>query len=91
MNHIKTMAILITPKTYPIAVACLAGGFATLPPESVFNHVLIINNVRAKKIKGRGLVPFLTNSWTSIDDFVDRYAVDGSLTDAAFKEADRIR
>lgn len=91
MNHIKTMAILITPKTYPIAVACLAGGFATLPPESVFNHVLIINNVCAKKIKGRGLVPFLTNSWTSIDDFNWEYVTKGSLTDTKFVKAERIR
>ena len=91
MKHIKTMAILITPKTYPIAVACLAGGFAALPPESVFNHVLVINDVCAEKIEGRGLVPDLTNCWMSIDDFVDWYIADGSLTDIKFKEADRIR
>ena len=91
MNHVKTMAILITPKTYQIAVACLAGGFATLPPVSVFNHVLVINDVSAKKTKDWGVVPIFTNCWLSIDDFLWGYVTDGSLTDTKFIEAERTR
>ena len=91
MNHVKTMAILITANTYQIAVACLAGGFATLPPISVFNHVLIINDVSSKKTNDWGVVPILANCWMSIEDFNWGYATDGSLTDTKFVEAERIR
>ena len=91
MNHVKTMAILITANTYQIAVACLAGGFATLPPISVFNHVLIINDVSSTKTNDGGVVPILINGWMSIEDFNWEYATDGSLTDTKFVEAERIR
>ena len=91
MNHVKTMAILITANTYQIAVACLPGGFATLPPISVFNRVLVINDVSKKKTDDRGVVAILTNAWMSIDDFNWEYMTDGSLTDTKFVEAERIR
>ena len=91
MNHVKTMAILITANTYQIAVACLPGGFATLPPISVFNRVLVINDVSSKKTDDRGVVAILTNAWMSIDDFNWEYMTDGSLTDTKFVEAERIR
>ena len=90
MNHVKTMAILITANTYQIAVACLAGGFATLPPISVFNHVLVINDIREKKTNDGGVVPILTNGWMSIDDFHLCYVTSGPLTDTEFTKAERI-
>ena len=90
MNHVKTMAILITANTYQIAVACLPGGFATLPPISVFNRVLIINDIREKKIEGLGTIPVLADSWMTIDDFHLWYVTSGPLTDTEFTEAERI-
>ena len=91
MNHVKTMAILITANTYQIAVACLPGRFATLPPVSVFNHVLVINDVSSKKTNDGGVVPILTNGWMSIEDFNWWYVTKGSLTDTKFIKAERIR
>ena len=91
MNHVKTMAILITANTYQIAVACLPGGFATLPPVSVFNHVLVINDVSAKKTQDGVVVPIMTNCWMSIEDFNWEYVTKGSLTDTKFRKAERIR
>ena len=91
MNHIKTMAILITANTYQIAVACLPRGFATLPPVSVFNHVLVINDVSAEKTEDWGVVPIMSNFWMSIEDFNLGYVTKGSLTDTKFRKAERIR
>ena len=91
MNHIKTMAILITPKTYQIAVACLAKDFATLPPVSVFHHVLVINDVSEKMTNDLGIGLVLTNCWMSIEDFNWEYVTKGSLTDTKFIKAERIR
>ena len=90
MNDVKTLAILITPKTYQIAVTFLADGFATLPPVSVFNHVLVLNDIREKKIEGRGTIPVLADGWMTIDDFHLWYVTSGPLTDTEFTEAERI-
>lgn len=42
---IKTMAVKITEKTYPIAVACLAAEFLTASPKETYGHYLVINRV----------------------------------------------
>ena len=41
---IKQMAIHITHKTYPIAIACLPAGFAEHPMNRVLGCVLLINS-----------------------------------------------
>lgn len=42
---IKTMAVKITEKTYPVAVACLAVDFLTAPPKETYGDYLVINRV----------------------------------------------
>jgi hypothetical protein len=82
MKHLKTMAMIIDANTYPIAVACLPGPFATLPFGEVDGHVLVINEfvvahrpygVRYTSLPGRQRDVTLSNSWMSIDVFEKEY------------------
>ena len=75
MKYIKTMAVIISEETYPIAVACLAHGFATIPFGKVVGSILVINEICTKPNKKRNGEPILTlsNSWMSTDDFADMY------------------
>ena len=75
MKHIKTMAVIINEETYPIAVACLAHGFATLPFRQVVGTILVINEICTKPNKKGNGEPILTlsNSWMETDLFTDTY------------------
>lgn len=42
---IKTMALKITEKSYPVAVACLSGSFAIDSPKHAMGRYLVINEV----------------------------------------------
>lgn len=68
---LKTMAVRITKKNYPTAVACLAAGFATIPPEKTFGHYLVINEPCTENFDGEGKRPYLVvgNSWMSEKHF----------------------
>ena len=79
MKHIKTQAIIIDPSNYSLAVACLPGGFATIPPKKVFGSVLIINEIAAVKVKGR-YVATLRNSRMPIEHFAQTYSHQVGLT-----------
>lgn len=43
---IKTLATKITPETYPIAVACLPGGFVLIKKKLVMDSYLVINDLQ---------------------------------------------
>lgn len=72
---LRTMAVKISIKTYPIACACLAAGFATTPLEQVLDHYLVINELEAKRFKSEGERPILVigNSWMSEKIFKENY------------------
>jgi hypothetical protein len=62
----KMMALQITPETYPIAVACLPGGFATIGPSQTYGDWLIINQPEAIYVGGGKNAPTvvgLGNCW----------------------------
>lgn len=42
---VKTMALKITEKSYPVAVACLPAGFMNIAPKETFGNYLVINEV----------------------------------------------
>ena len=64
MHRIKTLACRIDENTYPIAVACLPGGFATIPFARVNGCYLVLNEITAI-IRGTDTSPTaaLTNGW----------------------------
>jgi len=71
----QMMAVRITKKTYPIAVACLAAGFAMIPRQRVLGAYLVINKPEAQNFGDEGERPYLVlgNSWTSKRVFFDNY------------------
>ena len=92
MQNIHTLAIRITHETYSIAVACLAGGFATLPLSKVLGNVLVINELVARPVpKSRGPIVTLENSWMSEKDFLEFYELTEDLDelDTAFVSVNR--
>lgn len=69
-----TMAIAITDKTYPIAVACLPGEFVTVPRSAAYGCFLVINEIQPRDIPlERSPITVLENSWLTREDFEDRY------------------
>lgn len=60
--NIPVMAVKITEETYPIAVACLAAGFATIPKKKIMGNYLVINKMEARRFKGEGERPWLVMS-----------------------------
>ena len=74
MHRIKTLACLIDENTYPIAVACLPGGFATIPFARVNGCYLVLNEVTAIT-RGTDTSPMaaLTNSWLESYEFNTRW------------------
>ena len=96
MSHIPTLAIEINEQNYPIAVACLPGGFAANHPrKSTYGSILIINELEAVKVKKQGRVPTLAygNCWMSREQFFERFEVvseSARLIDNEFVEVERI-
>ncbi len=72
---LKTMAVKITEDNYPIAVACLAAGFATYPVKEVVGCYLVINELGVDTFKHEGDRPFLVvgNSWMTEKLFNETY------------------
>lgn len=72
---LRTMAVKISKKTYPIACACLPAVFATIPLEKVLGHYLVINELEAKHIKSEGERPILivSNTWMTEKVFEEIY------------------
>ncbi len=68
---LKTMAVRITKKNYPIAVACLAAGFAMYPMKKTLGHYLIINELEAENFNKEGKRPYLvvSNRWMTEEHF----------------------
>lgn len=84
MPLVPTMAVQITDATYPVAVACLAGGFAMRPKYDVLGAYLIINELHAECFKSTGKSPILVlkNSWMDQKLFQEKYRwVLGQQTD----------
>lgn len=88
MKYIQTQAIIIDPSNYSVAVACLPGGFATIPPKKVFGRVLVINEIDAVKIKGQ-YVATLGNSPMALELFAQLYEYQSLSTDH-FIDVERI-
>lgn len=74
MGIIDTMAVKITEETYPIAVACLAGGFAKFAFSKVEGRYLVINELQIK-IPKKDDRPILIvgNGWMEEDYFKKNY------------------
>lgn len=70
--YIKTMAIRITPSTYPVALACLPPGFGAIPVELVLNQALIINSIAPGYTEG-GSFTTLENFWQPWTLFIEEY------------------
>ena len=92
MHRIKTLACLIDENTYPIAVACLPGGFATIPFARVDGCYLVLNEMTAIT-RGTDTSPVaaLTNSWLNLDEFDSGWRVLEKDSDLPpFYEVERI-
>ena len=76
MHRVKTLVCLIDENTYPIAVACLPGGFATIPFARVDGCYLVLNEMTAIT-RGTDTSPVaaLTNSWLEPDEIDSRWRV----------------
>lgn len=93
MKHIKTMAVIISEENYPIAVACLAPGFAIIPFGKVVGSVLVINEICTKPNKKRNGEPILTirNGWMHANDFTELYKPVGKTYNfTEFAEVEKI-
>ena len=76
MHRIKTLACQIDENTYPIAVACLPGGFATIPFARVDGCYLVLNEMTAIT-RGTDTSPVaaLTNGWLTPYEFNSRWQI----------------
>jgi hypothetical protein len=72
MQQAETMAIKITRKTWPIATACLAKGFARIPFGDVRGRYLVINEIVVRNIK-KVPVATISNGWMHKDHFDEVY------------------
>ena len=88
---IKTLATYITKETYPIAVACLPAGFATIPVSDVLGKVLVLNEIASERMEGEGCRPFLViaNSWMSEKSFDKLYQFVDVVESHPFSEVTR--
>lgn len=76
MQHLKTMAVLITEETYSIAVACLPGGFASYPFANVQGYWLVINDLSHRfgdEYNSPG--PGFANTWIHPLKFIEQYKI----------------
>ena len=92
MHRIKTLACLIDEDTYPIAVACLPGGFATIPFAKVDGCYLVLNEITTIT-RGTDTSPVaaLTNGWLKSYEFTSRWRVLEKNSDLRpFYEVERI-
>ena len=74
--NIPMMAMQINEVTYPIAVACLPGGFAANYKESeTYGCYLVINEMEAVSFQESGVRPILTigNKWMDEMSFFKQY------------------
>ena len=92
MHRIKTLACLIDENTYPIAVACLPGGFATIPFARVNGCYLVLNELTAiTRDTDTSPVAALTNGWLKSYEFTSRWRVLEKNSDLPpFYEVERI-
>lgn len=88
---VKMMAVQINEGNYPIAVACLAAGFATIPQSKVLGAYLIINELGAETMEGEGIRPYLVlgNGWCSAEDFDEMYECIENVMDGQFFQVRR--
>jgi hypothetical protein len=87
ITMVKTMAVKITPETYPIAVACLAGGFAMIPLKRVIGAYLVINELQARRLKGeRSPALVLGNGWMSKETLMRSWFFVGEKQKNGFRE-----
>lgn len=89
----KTMATKITEENYPIAVACLAAGFATIPINKVLGCYLVINELIAENMEGEGIRPYLVvgNFWMKETLFNEIYEFAAPGTEDRFVEVRKIK
>lgn len=75
MNNIQKMAVKITEEIWPVATACLAGGFVKIPFERVEGCYLVINETYPERFIEMGLSPIITiqNCWLPAELFHETY------------------
>ena len=83
---IYAYATIITEDNWPLAVACLPGGFAMYPMKEVIGSWLVINTPRVKtfKKKGKKSVLVLENVWMTHAEFISRYEIIGGINGFGF-------
>lgn len=96
--NIKTMAVQINKKTYPIAVACLGARFAARPIVDVQGGYLVINKVDdgplaintryGRTTQGPANI-VLVNEWFSAEDFKKLYSFDKRRNQSDFFEIEK--
>ena len=94
MQHLNTLAIEITPETYSIAVACLPGGFATVPLDRIFTKegsFLVINELVARVIKKKNPPAIIIeNCWMTGTQFRKDWMVIGDYDSQRFFPVTRL-
>ena len=72
---VRTLCTEITERTYPIAVACLPGGFVLRSQDEVLGRMLVINGLGSRKVKEYGKRPIvvLENTWMETERFNEIY------------------
>lgn len=69
---IKTMAVKVTEKNLPVAIACLGADFARIPEKSALDYYLVINEVGIVD-DAPALKITLTNTYYTREEFFETY------------------
>lgn len=73
--HMETLALLITRKTYSIAVACLSAEVLEVAPEDIYGQFLVINEPAARWDNSPPTSSCFRNRLYGVEDFYDLYKV----------------
>ena len=89
MFDIDTYAAPIGEHNYPLAVACLPGGFAARPIGDVVGEWLVINARVPRQFKETGKSSILTigNYWMTSTEFEEKYKIAGPPNEFGFVRA----
>lgn len=90
---VKTIAFVINEETYPVAVACFGGGFASIPRKKTFGCVAVLNELEAvvdRRHKYDTPIIKLSNAWLRLKDFNELYKVIDIDSTSMFQEVEAI-
>lgn len=90
--QMETMALLITRKTYSIAVACLSAEVLEVAPEDIYGQFLVINEPAPRWSGDPTPTNGFRNRLYGVEEFYDRYKVPaGDQEDGQFFKVKRLR